>query len=145
MNVAVVKLFPDSFAFMEYPSVIQVAHYTLNALAINSVNELSAVGDIALATKVALGVIGPTLVGFLLLHLMTSVKGARQDDEYQETLAGVKSAARDLQDHILREYQISPLDAVRRLGVMGAGIYFKISEYFAERMPVDDAGPMSGK
>jgi hypothetical protein len=134
INMGLVVIFPTGFRYEEFPTLLQFFHYSLNALVVNSTDELKAVSGVPLLTKTLLGVIGILILGIFLIHMVISHRKIREDGDFEKCAKEVHGVARSLENNLYTEYQVSPSEVLTRLQALGATFYSAIIEFVARQM-----------
>lgn len=137
MNIGILRAFDGAFAVDHDPSFLEVMHYTLNALVINSVDYMRPASDVALVLKIALGLAGPLLALTVLIHFVVSHRSARQEIDYQEAASEIRSATMALERKLSADYDLSMNEALMRIAFLGGGFYLVILNFFMAQIPDD--------
>jgi hypothetical protein len=121
LNMAVFQFNPNAYMFSRPPGFLAFVHYSLSSLFVNEISGLSASSTTAMILKIAGGIVGPLLLGTLILNLMIGRKQSSQDSEMKSVIAQLKRQGAQLEAQIENEYEISLHDAMKKLADMHVG------------------------
>ncbi|MEV5744232.1 hypothetical protein AB0L30_29600 [Microbispora rosea] len=137
VNLAIYKYSAAQFNFQSPPSPLTFIHYSLSALALNGIDDLSPVGDYAVWLKVISGFLGPLILATLLLNGYLSYRANREDEATREAIDSIKRDAGKIIERVEAEYQVTPTEALRRLQELGLASTVSIVIWFAAQVPED--------
>ncbi|MCC8243867.1 hypothetical protein [Saccharothrix luteola] len=140
VNYGIVRAFDGSFQFDQFPSIVEVLHYTMNALAINSVDGLKPVSDLALIVKIALGLLGPTILATLVAYVVLNHKLTKQELDFQSMANDINDATKSLEQRMSRDYEVTLDEAFVRVAQMGGSLYVGILTFLMDQLPKEPAG-----
>ncbi|WP_340686482.1 hypothetical protein LCL61_09410 [Amycolatopsis coloradensis] len=135
INMALVKVYPESFTLERPPSILTCIDYTLNALVVNGVEYMQPTGGLPLLFKIIFGLIGPFLALTLLVHLTLSYKPSRREVEFEESRRDVNRVVIALEAKLKRDYDLGGYNIVERIQALGGSFYVLILQFIAERIP----------
>ncbi|MGP4101822.1 hypothetical protein [Nonomuraea sp. KM90] len=140
VNVVVYKFSTSQFKLDQEFSFLGFLHYALSSLALNGVDGIVPVGDIAIALKVFSGFFGAVVGLTLLVDVFFSFKKQRDDEIARETIDAIKTEAGRVVTRVESEYQITHREALQRLQDLGLATTLGMVLWFSAQIPEDDDG-----
>jgi hypothetical protein len=135
-NIALLKIDPSGFSFMEYPSNLQVLLYTLRGFTLGGLESLEPVGDWQVAMSIGAGVTGVLLLTTLVANIVFTTRVRRQSEAIRDLVGEMKERARAFEKRLSVDYEIPIADAFARLQELGRGLVSWIA-YLSAKIPPD--------
>lgn len=132
LNLAVLKLAPHEFRFAEYPSFLQILHYSLF---VGSGSALDPEGSWALAIKIAANILGPTLLAALVIQFAIARRQLQEDVAITETVSAMKDTGAEIRSRLEAEYGVTVEEAFSRLAKFGDNFILQAVIFLADRVP----------
>ncbi|WP_236981551.1 MULTISPECIES: hypothetical protein [Mycobacterium] len=139
INRCVFVAAPEQYAVTGSPSIIRFLFYSTTSLYGNTVSQITAAGDIALAIATIAAVYGPIFILSLGAQIVMTFRQSKDDAAFGSLITLVRSRERRLTNRLKVEYEMTPQEAYRRLRDLGVGAELFLA-YLASKIP-DDIDP----
>jgi hypothetical protein len=145
INYGVYLVDGSAFAYTREPNGLTFGYYSSAALYFSEVAALAPVTGLAMAVKIANGLVGGVILSTVILTIFFTYKGSRSDAISDEVVRMIKGKVSDVEKMSASQYQLPISDLELRLHQTnwGAG---GVSRWLGQRIPADwkeESGPPS--
>jgi hypothetical protein len=135
INIAVLKLAPHQFSFVQYPSIIGIATYSLSNFVLSDGGGIAANGDISHFIRILSGLYGVFFIGVFIVNVAITVRSAREDVALNNAVEELRKHAKEQEESFSKVLRVSFEEAYKRLVDLGLGGWIRFYNYVSNAVP----------